>query len=64
MAFHDLLTLRTATRHFHLGQAAVLADLVRAADLLSRDLLGVGKNRTPTNPVRSIPPTLMTRQRA
>lgn len=32
MAFHDRLTLLTATRHLDLSQAAVLADLLRAAD--------------------------------
>jgi hypothetical protein len=64
MAFHDLLTLRTATRHLDLSQTAVLADLGRAADPMSRDLPGAGKNRRPTNPVRSIPRTLVTRQRA
>lgn len=32
MAAHDRLTLLTATRHLDLSQAAVLADLLRAAD--------------------------------
>lgn len=32
MTLHDRLTLLTATRHLDLSQAAVLADLLRAAD--------------------------------
>jgi hypothetical protein len=32
MAFHDRLTLRTATRDRDLSQAAALADLLRAVD--------------------------------